>query len=152
MNSFINDGQWDSASGDGINKFITNQFNALASQYIKFVDVQLNVEQDATFGADNQEVGTTNYNLQLQKTFLNNRLIFKVTGGASADRSSTSSEWRSTIENAYVEYLLTPDGKIKLRGFSEDGLEILNGDGGRNSGAGIVFTKEYKKGLFRKRK
>jgi hypothetical protein len=116
------------------------------------VDLQLNVEEDATFGSDNVKTGTTNYNLQLQKTFLNNRLIFRVTGGAAEDRTDSNSEWRSTIENAYVEYLLTPDGKIKLRGFSEDGLEILNGDGGRNSGAGVVFTKEYKKGLWRKRK
>ncbi len=144
--------QSNSLLGSNINSFITNQFNNLASQYVKFVDLQLNVEEDATFGSDNVKTGTTNYNLQLQKTFLNNRLIFRVTGGAAEDRSGSNSEWRSTIENAYVEYLLTPDGKIKLRGFSEDGLEILNGDGGRNSGAGIVFTKEYKKGLWRKRK
>ncbi len=152
LNSFINEGQTESPGGGGVNNFITNQFNSLASQYIKFVDVQLNVEEDATFGSDNVRTGTTNYNLQLQKTFLNNRLIFRVTGGAAEDRTEASSEWRSTIENAYVEYLLTADGKIKVRGFSEDGLEILNGDGGRNSGAGIVFTKEYKKGLWRKRK
>lgn len=132
-----------SSLNTSIGNILSNQFNALAGQYVKFVDIQMNVEEDVTFGDGDQSTGTTNYNLQVQKSFLNNRLVFRVTGGTASERSGEDSEWRGTLENAYVEYLLTPDGSIKLRALSENGLEILDGKGGRNTAAGVVFTKEF---------
>ncbi|MCF8243713.1 MAG: translocation/assembly module TamB domain-containing protein [Saprospiraceae bacterium] len=145
FNAFIGGGvQLENASvGLGLNDFLTSQFNALAGQYIKFVDVSLQVKEDVTFNSDNQATGSTNYNLSLQKSFLNNRLTFKVSGGAEEDRS-TGSQWSSSLENALVEYSITPNGGLKIRAFSENGLELLNSDVIRNSGAGLVFTKEFK--------
>ena len=135
----------------GLNSFLTTQFNTLADRYFKFVDVQLETNQDATFGEDEQYTSTTNYNLRLQKSFMNDRLVFKVTGGASEDRG-VDSQWRSSFENASVEYSLTPSGVFKIRAFSEDGLELLDTEGYRNSGAGVVFTKEFKRVFRRKKK
>lgn len=145
FNAFIGGGvQLENASiGLGLNDFLTSQFNALAGQYIKFVDVSLQVNEDVTFDSNNQSTGTTNYNLSLQKSFLNNRLTFKVSGGAEEDRS-TGSQWSSSLENALVEYTIKPNGGLKIRAFSENGLELLNSDVIRNSGAGLVFTKEFK--------
>ncbi len=145
FNAFIGGGvQLENASvGLGLNDFLTSQFNALAGQYIKFVDVSLQVKEDVTFNSNNQSAGTTNYNLSLQKSFLNNRLTFKVSGGAEEDRS-TGSQWSSSLENALVEYTIKPNGGLKIRAFSENGLELLNSDVIRNSGAGLIFTKEFK--------
>jgi len=88
--------------------------------------------------------------LRLQKSFFNDRLVFKLSGGAAEDRGAES-QWRSTFENASVEYSLTPSGVFKIRAFSEDGLQLLDAAGSRNSGAGVLFTKEFKR-LFRRKK
>jgi len=135
----------------GLNSFLTSQFNTLADQYLRFVDVQLETKEDATFGDNDEYTGTTNYNLRLQKSFFNDRLVFKLSGGAAEDRGSES-EWRGTFENASVEYSLTPSGIFKVRAFSEDGLRLLDANGARNSGAGVLFTKEFKRVFRRKKK
>lgn len=130
--------------GKGLSNFLTAQFNQLAGQYLKFVDVKLEVSEDAYAGAGDQYVGATNYNLRLQKSFLNDRLVFKVSGVATEERG-TSTELRSSLQNASVEYLLKPNGTLKIRAFTEDGFELFDSDVSRNSGAGIVFTKEFKR-------
>lgn len=145
-----------SALERGLSSFLTQQFNALAGQYIKFVDVSLTVNEDATYGGDDTYVGSTNYNLNLQKGFLNNRLVFKVSGGATEEHGDEG-QVRSSLNNASVEYLLDPKGKLKVRAFTEDGLEILNSTSSgntnniRNNGAGLIYTVEFKR-LFKRKK
>ena len=152
FNGFIGSGAGFSGAslGLGLNDLLSSQFNALASQYIKFVDISLDVEEDVTFDEDNQSHNSTNYNLSLQKSFMNDRLTFKISGGTGGDNTGNS-QFRSSLENAEVEYSLTPNGKWRLRAFSEDGLELLDSDVIRNSGAGLVYSKEFKR-VFKKRK
>lgn len=139
-----------SALQRGLSDFLSQQFNALAGQYIKFVDVSLSVSEDAVY-SDNQYVGSTNYNLNLQKTFFNNRLVFKVSGVATEEHSDEG-QVRSSLSNASVEYLLKPNGHLKIRGFSEEGLEIFDSDNIRNNGAGFIYTVEFKRLFGRKKK
>lgn len=140
-----NEGQ--SSLGKGLNSLLTSSFNNLADRYLKFVDINLEVSEDAVLGEDNQYVNSTNYNLQLQKTFLNERLVFKVSGVATGSEN----EVRSSLNNALVEYSIKPNGSLKIRGFTEEGIEIFDSEATRNSGAGIVFTKEFKR-LFKRKK
>jgi len=51
------------------------------------------------------------------------------------------------LENASVEYALTPTGEWKVSVFSERGFELLNASSAnlRNSGAGLIFAKEFGK-------
>ena len=125
----------------GLSSFLTGQINALADQYLTWIDIDLTTTQGATNnGAANAE-GTTNYQLRLQKSFFEDRLTFKLSGGTSSGGGSA----HSALENASVEYAVTPSGVLKVTVFSEKGFELLNASSAnlRNSGAGLILAKDF---------
>ncbi len=127
----------------GLTNFLTGQINALADQYLTFIDVDFASTEGSSNTGASQAEGTTNYQLRLQKSFFEDRLTFKISGGTSV--SGNGSEATSALENASVEYALTPRGDLKVTVFSERGFELLNASSAnlRNSGAGFVLTKEF---------
>ena len=127
----------------GLSSFLTGQINALADQYLTFIDVDFATTQGSDNNGSSQAEGTTNYQLRLQKSFLEDRLTFKLSGGTSV--SGNGGEASSALENASVEYALTEKGGLKVTVFSERGFELLNASSSnlRNSGAGLIMTKEF---------
>jgi hypothetical protein len=128
----------------GLTNFLTNQINALADQYLTWIDIDLSAG-DASNQKTSSDEAATNYQLRLQKSFFGDRLTFKISGGTTV--GNTTGETRSALENASVEYAITPNGVFKVTVFSEQGFELLNSSTGnlRNSGAGLIFTKEFGK-------
>jgi hypothetical protein len=128
----------------GLSSFLTSQINALADQYLTWIDVDLSTTEGSTKNGSNQADGTTNYQLRLQKSFFEDRLTFKISGGTTVG-GANSSDVHSALENASIEYALTPDGVFKVTVFSESGFELLNASSSnlRNSGAGLILTKEF---------
>lgn len=129
----------------GLSSFLTGQLNALADQYLTWIDVDLATTEGATNTGSTQAEGTTNYQLRLQKSFFEDRLTFKLSGGTSV--GANGDDVHSALENASVEYALTPNGELKVTVFSERGFELLNASSAnlRNSGAGFILTKEFGK-------
>ncbi|MBK8558007.1 MAG: translocation/assembly module TamB domain-containing protein [Lewinellaceae bacterium] len=128
----------------GLTDFLTNQINALADQYLTWIDIDLSTGDAADRNTASDEPAT-NYQLRLQKSFFGDRLTFKITGGTTVGNST--GQTHSALENASVEYALTPNGAFKITVFSEQGFELLNTSTGnlRNSGVGLIFTKEFGK-------
>lgn len=127
----------------GLTSFLTGQLNALADQYLTFIDIDFSAtEGSGNIGASQAE-GTTNYQLRLQKSFFEDRLTFKLSGGTTV--GGNGADATSALENASVEYALTPKGDLKITVFSERGFELLNASSAnlRNSGAGFIMTKEF---------
>ncbi|MDO8366002.1 MAG: translocation/assembly module TamB domain-containing protein [Saprospiraceae bacterium] len=127
----------------GLTSFLTGQINALADQYLTFIDVDFATTEGSTNIGAGQAEGTTNYQLRLQKSFFEDRLTFKLSGGTSV--GGNGADATSALENASVEYALTPKGNFKITVFSERGFELLNASSAnlRNSGAGFILTKEF---------
>jgi translocation and assembly module TamB len=159
LKSFIGEsvGITNTVSGDplraGLNSFLTGQINALADQYLTWIDVSIEAKDDPSNKGASQAESTTNYQLQLQKSFFDDRLTFKLSGGTSVGGAS-GDEVRSGLENASVEYALTRDGGLKMTVFSEKGFELLNASASnlRNSGVGLIVTKEFSGSLKRRKK
>ena len=157
LKSFIGEsvGIANTVSGDplraGLNSFLTGQINALADQYLTWIDVSIEAKDDPSNKGASQAESTTNYQLQLQKSFFDDRLTFKLSGGTSVGGAS-GDEVRSGLENASIEYALTRNGGLKVTVFSERGFELLNASSTnlRNSGVGLIATKEFKS--WRKRR
>ena len=128
----------------GLTNFLTNQINALADQYLTWIDIDLTTGAGTNTNTASEETATK-YQLRLQKSFWNDRLTFKISGGTTVGNST--GDTRSALENASVEYALTPNGVFKITVFSEQGFELLNTSTSnlRNSGAGLIFTKEFGK-------
>ncbi len=123
----------------GLTEFLSGQINALADQYLNFIDIDL----ATTDNTSSQSEGTTNYQLSLQKSFFEDRLTFKISGGTAVDGSGGDTQ--TALENASVEYALTRNGELKMTVFSEKGFELLNATSAnlRNSGAGLILSKEF---------
>jgi len=130
----------------GLSSFLTSQLNALSDQYLTWIDVDLTTTEGATNNSASTAEGSTNYQLRLQKSFFEDRLTFKLSGGTSVG-GANGDEVHSALENASVEYALTSDGKWKMTVFSERGFELLNASSGnlRNSGLGLVLSREFGK-------
>lgn len=147
LRNFINDVPSLPVSGgnplqSGLTSFLTGQLNALADQYLTFIDVDLSTTEGSSNDGASQAEGTTNYQLRLQKSFLEDRLTFKISGGTSVGGGDDA---HSALENASVEYSLTPNGGLRVTVFSERGFELLNSSSAnlRNSGAGLLLAKEF---------
>ncbi|HRI59700.1 MAG TPA: translocation/assembly module TamB domain-containing protein [Saprospiraceae bacterium] len=142
-------------SGDplraGLNNFLTGQVNALADQYLPWIEVSLDA-REAPANNSGQSENATNYQLSLQKSFFDDRLTFKISGATSVDDGSITGS--TSLENGSVEYALTRDGGLKLTVFSEKGFELLNTTASnlRNSGAGLIATKEFDSSRKRRKK
>lgn len=128
----------------GLSTFLTGQLNALADQYLTWIDVDLTTTEGSTNNGASQSEGGTNYQLRLQKSFFEDRLTFRLSGGTTVG-GSNGDEAHSALENASVEYALTRDGQLKVSVFSERGFELLNASSAnlRNSGAGVIITREF---------
>ena len=127
----------------GLTSFLTGQLNALADQYLTFVDIDFSATEGSGNTSSSQAEGTTNYQLRLQKSFFEDRLTFKLSGGTTV--GGNGADATSALENASVEYALTPKGDLKITVFSERGFELLNASSAnlRNSGAGFIMTREF---------
>jgi hypothetical protein len=81
--------------------------------------------------------------LRLEKSFFEDRLTFKLSGGTTVGNNGDAAQ--SALENASVEYALTPKGDLKITIFSERGFELLNASSAnlRNSGAGFIISREF---------
>lgn len=128
----------------GLSNFLTGQLNALADQYLTWIDVDFTTTQGSTNTGAATAEGTTNYQLRLQKSFFEDRLVFRLSGGTTVGGSNGDAS-HSALENASVEYALTRDGNLKVTVFSERGFELLNASSAnlRNSGAGIILSREF---------
>ncbi len=150
LRNFINDNNlgFPSSGGNplksGLSSFLTGQLNALADQYLTFIDIDLTTTEGSTNKGQSNAEGTTNYQLRLQKSFFEDRLTFKLSGGTSVG-GSNGDDVHSALENASVEYSLTPNGAFRVTVFSERGFELLNSSSSnlRNSGAGLLLAKEF---------
>lgn len=116
--------------GKSLSEFLTNQISYLASQ----LDENLEVEVDLT---NLDQEGFNTFQLRLGYTFLDGRL--KVTRGG--DFTSATSEQNNVVSDIIgdwtVEYMLTKDGKLRAKMFSQSNQSRLNADGSQNMETGL---------------
>ena len=135
------------SAGSSVSELLTNQL----SYWISQVDENLEIDVDLnSLGPD----ALNTFQLRLSYTFLDGRLRVSREGGFTntqneADPSSLIGDWT-------VEYLLTPDGKLKLKMYRKQNVNAFNTGLENNSTAGVsgVWTKSFDslKDLFTKKK
>jgi len=138
------------SSTQNVSQLLSNQLSQLVAQ----LDENLEVNFDL---ADLDENSFNSFRLRLSYTFLNGRLRVTREGGISGlqDINSIAGDWTA-------EYLLTPDGKYKVRVYSQTNYDLANLAVNRNAtnqttGASISQTtsfntlREFFQGVNRKR-
>ncbi len=132
-----------------INNMITTQLNNIANRYIKFVelDFDLDTENNGANGSN------TDFRVSIRKRFLNDRLTISLDGKATSETRNNESESQSYLDNVTVEYALTPDGRFKIKVYNSRGFDEFIGDTGVKLGGAFVFSKDFNGvRLFKKKK
>ena len=149
LNRFIQSNQLEGGSGiqnvarNSVSKFLSQQLNSFAMQYIKGVELNFEVQSYEDYSTNEPE-GKTEVNVGVTKRLMGDRLIVQVAGNVAVEGEAAKQNNMSDIAGDIVlEYLLTEDGRYRLKVFRKDQYEgILDGEI-KESGIGIVYTRDF---------
>nr|WP_121271067.1 translocation/assembly module TamB [Pedobacter schmidteae] len=154
LERFIADNPFQSLAGGGVNvgsiarssvsKLLTEQLNNLTSSLVKGVDINfnLNSSEDYSTGQLQQK---TDLEIGLSKKLLSDRLI--VTVGSSFGLEGTQQQQNSTniAGNVNIEYLLSRDGRYRLRAYRRNQNEGVIEGQIIETGLGFALVVDYNK-------
>jgi hypothetical protein len=130
---------------DNVNKVLSGQLNAFSDKIFGNSGVALDFDLDSyTDYQGNSPQDRTQLNINAEKKLFDDRLI--VTAGSSVDVEGSSAEDQGPtpiIGNVSLEYLLTENGRYRLRGFRKN--EYTNVIDGQLiiTGAALIFNREF---------
>ena len=150
LNNFISDNPLNSLSGNGSNtstmvkqtagKLLSQQLNNLASNLIKGVDINFDLEskEDYTTGT---QMNQTNLNVGLSKNLFNDRTVVYI--GSSVPLEGSSQAASGLAGNVSVEYKLTKDGRYRIRVYRRNQTEFAIEGQIVETGAGFTLVMDY---------
>lgn len=124
---------------------LSNSVSELLSNQLSYwlTQVDQNLEIDIDLGSLDQEAFNT-FQLRLSYSFLNGRL--RVTRNGSFN-NQYSSEAANLIGDWTIDYILTPDGKFKIKMFSRSNYNQLNSSVGTQTaittGVSLLHTQNF---------
>jgi hypothetical protein len=126
---------------------LSNSVSELLSNQLSYwlTQVDQNLEIDIDLGSLDQEAFNT-FQLRLSYSFLNGRL--RVTrDGSFNNQYSTGSEVASMIGDWTVDYILTPDGKFKVKMYSRSNFNQISSSIGTQTaittGVSLLHTQNF---------
>lgn len=123
--------------GNSLSEFVSNQLSYWATQ----VDENLEVDVDLA-GLSDDAYNT--FQLRLSYTFLDGRL--RVTRGGSLPNQETKGDVSTIIGDWTVEYLLTEDGRFRVKMYSRSDLDDVNsqlGESNFETGFSLQYIKSF---------
>jgi hypothetical protein len=136
-----------------VGKFLSSQLNQLSSKLIPGVDVNFDVQSYNDYSNGRNE-GRTQVGVGVSKQLFNERLSVQVGGNVDVEGSEASRNTASDIAgDVIVEYKMSPDGTYRLKGFRSNQYEGLIEGQIIETGAGIIYVRDFEtwKNLFRKK-
>lgn len=160
LNKFLTD-QPTSSSSSGLNaegiarqsvsQLLTDQLNLLASNLVKGVNLNFNLNSQSEGGA-----ARTDLNVGLSKAFLNDRLTVSVGRNFELENTGATSGSSSNqiFDNVALNYALTKDGKYLVRAYRKNQYQAVLQGFIIETGVSFIVTLEYDKvkELFQKDK
>lgn len=139
---------------DNLNEALSDQLNMFSNQLLGETGVELDFGIDSY--TDYQEEGSqdrTQVDITARKKLFNDRLIVSVGSEVDIQGSNQNPEEQNPIiGNVSVEYLLTENGRLRLKGFRRNQFEnVIDGQLIVN-GIALTFSREFNeyKELFAK--
>lgn len=153
LNRFISDNPFESLAGSAspemiarqsASKLLTQQLNNLAASLIKGVDINfdLNSQQDYTTGSAQTK---TDLNVAFTKRLLNDRLSVTIGNNFNLEGTSQNQGASQLASNVNIEYLLSRDGRYRLRAYRRNQTEGIIEGQIIETGVGFMIVVEYNK-------
>jgi len=148
----LNSSALNSSPGNTTFEFLSNQMSNWLSQISKKVDIGVNYRPGNDISAQQLEIA-------LGTQFFNDRLSidgnFGVSGSTTATGTSTTGKTSDIVGDVNIEYKLTNDGRVLLKGYNKSNtVDLLNSNAPYTQGVGIFYRREFDsfKDLFKKKK
>lgn len=160
LNRFIGENPFESNSGvsaetlarQSVSKILSQQLNSIASNLIKGVDLNFDLESTEDYSTGQQNT-RTDLNIDISKKLLNDRL--KVTVGSNFGLEGEARQNENTTNIAgdvTIDYSLSRDGRYMLRAYRKNDYQVALQGQIVETGVGFIITLDYDKfrDIFRK--
>ncbi|WP_019039299.1 translocation/assembly module TamB domain-containing protein [Psychroflexus tropicus] len=153
LNRFYPDAGSDGSRGgpatmarDNLNQALSDQLNAFSDKLTGNTGISLNFDVNSYTDYQGSTVqDRTNVDVTAQKKLLDDRLVVEAGSSVNVEGGQRPGESQSVVGNVNVEYLLTEDGRWKLRGFRKSEYENVIDGQVFVSGIALIFTREFNK-------
>lgn len=160
LNRFFPDSGSDGSGGgamalarNNLNQALSDQLNNLSGELLGNTGIELDFGLNSyTDYQGNAPQDRTQLDITAQKKLFDDRLILSVGSEVDIEGSDPNGESTPVIGNVAIEYLLTEDGRFRLKGFRKNQYEnVIDGQIFVN-GIALIFSREFNKysELFRK--
>lgn len=139
-------GGFASVARDNLNDAISDQLNTFSDKLLEKTGLELDFGLDSYTdyqGETPQE--RTQLDIAAQKKLFDDRLIVRVGSEVDLQGSNPSNEPTPLIGNVSIEYLLTENGRYRLKGFRQNEFENVIDGQTIVSGIALIFTQEFNK-------
>jgi len=151
LNRFYPDSGSDGSGGgfasiarDNLNDAISDQLNVFSDKLLGSSGFELDFGLDSyTDYQGESPQQRTQLDIAAQKKLFNDRLIVRVGSEVDLEGSNPSNEPAPIIGNVSLEYLLTENGRYRLRGFRKNSYENVIDGQTIVSGLALIFTQEF---------
>lgn len=135
-----------SIARDNINDALSDQLNIFSDKLLGDTGVELDFGLDSytDYQGDSPQE-RTQLDIAAQKKLFNDRLIVRVGSEVDIQGSSNSGENTALIGNVSLEYILTENGRYRLKGFRRNEFENVIDGQTVVSGIALIFTQEFNK-------
>jgi hypothetical protein len=129
-----------------VSQMLSGQLNQFSNSLFGGSGLELDFDLDSF--QDYQE-GTgrdrTQLNVNAKQSLFNDRLVVQVGSQMDVEGSSSESEGNPVFGNVSVEYLLTENGRYRLRGFRKNSFESIIDGQLIITGLSVIFNREFNK-------
>lgn len=136
-----------SIARDNLNNVLSDQLNTFSNKLMGNTGVALNFGLDSYTdyqSATPQE--RTELDINASKSLFDNRLVIQVGSEVDIQGSSSSANRNAPmIGNVALEYLITKDGRYRLRGYRKNQFESVVDGELIVTGISLIFSKEFNK-------
>ncbi|MDP2188515.1 MAG: translocation/assembly module TamB domain-containing protein [Sphingobacteriaceae bacterium] len=132
-----------STGANSLTEVLSNQLNALLSQMFDNVNIGINY-RSSNLG-NLADASRNDISVALNTTLFNNRVVIDGNVGNNVNNLNTPNAGAQAIAGeVVVEYLMTPDGSIRLKAFNKlDDRVLVNRESSYRQGVGISYTENY---------
>ncbi|MBU2948840.1 translocation/assembly module TamB domain-containing protein [Zobellia uliginosa] len=154
LNRFYPDSGSDGSSGgtaaiarDNVNKVLSGELNTFSDKVFGNTGVEVDFDLDSftDYQGDTPQ-DRTQLNINAKKKLFDDRLVVTAGSAVDVEGSAQSSETETPIiGNVSLEYLLTKDGRYRLRGFRKSEYENIIDGQLIVTGMAVIFNREFNK-------
>ena len=153
LNRFYPDPGSDGSTGgvasiarDNLNDAVSDQLNMFSDKLLGDSGLELNFGLESfTDYQGSAPQDRTQLDIAAQKKLFNDRLIVSVGSEVDVQGSSPTGEETPIIGNVSIEYLITENGRYRLKGFHRNEYENVIDGQTVVSGIALIFTQEFNK-------